>query len=86
MKENYSQCKNEGDFLLFEHEKLIGELISSKLLRNLINNVYDTELVFLAACDSKFAGKIFLKKGVRHVICIEESQEVLDKAVLTFAN
>jgi hypothetical protein len=42
--------------------------------------------VFLAACDSKFAGKIFLKKGVRHVICIEESREVLDKAVITFTD
>jgi CHAT domain-containing protein len=86
MMENYQQTKNEGDFLLFEHEQLIGELISEKSLRNLITNVWETELVFLAACDSKFAGKIFLKKGVRHVVCIEDRKEVLDKAMITFTN
>jgi len=74
----------EEDFLLFEHEQLVGELISEKNLKNLISNVWETELVFLAACDSEFAAKIFLKKGVRHVICIQESKEVLDQAVITF--
>ena len=86
MKENYSEIKHEGDFLLFEHETLIGELISEKSLKNLISNVWETELVFLAACDSEFAAKIFLKKGARHVICIKESKEVLDTAVITFTN
>lgn len=71
MKENYEAIKQEGDFLLFEHEELIGELVSEKNLKNLITNVRDTELVFLAACESEFAARIFLKKGVKHVICIE---------------
>jgi len=77
---------SDGDSLLFEHETLIGEFISEKSLRNLIVNVWETELVFLAACDSEFAARIFLKKGVRHVICIEQSKEVLDRAVLTFSD
>lgn len=61
-------------------------MVSEKSLRNLITNVWETELVFLAACDSEFAGKIFLKKGVKHVICIQERKEVLDSAVNTFMN
>ena len=36
MKENYEAIKQEGDFLLFEHEELIGELVSEKSLKNLI--------------------------------------------------
>jgi CHAT domain-containing protein len=78
--------EQEGDFLLFEDEHLIGELISKKKLQNLISNVEKTDLVFLAACSSEFVAKIFLRKGVRHVIFIENMKEVLDKAVLTFTN
>ena len=59
MKENYNAIKQEGDFLLFEHQELIGELISEKSLKNLISNVRETELVFLAACESEFAARIF---------------------------
>lgn len=84
MQDNYNEVKNEGDFLLFEHEQLNSELVSEKHLKKLITNVWETELVILAACDSEFAAKIFLKKGVRHVICIESSKEVLDSAMLTF--
>lgn len=73
--------RDEGDHLLFEHDKLMGELISEKSLKNLVSNVNCTELVFLAACHSEFAVKIFLKKGARHVICVEKSSEVLDEAV-----
>lgn len=81
-----SQTRDEGDYLLFEHEILIGELISEKSLKNLVSNVDRTELVFLAACDSEFAARIFLRKGARHVICIEDMKEVLDEAVLTFTD
>jgi len=86
MKDNYANLQDEGDFLLLEHEQYIGEMVSEKRLRKIISNVWETELVVLAACDSEFAAKIFLKKGARHVVCIEESKEILDKAVLTFTN
>jgi len=78
--------REDGDYLLFEHEQFIGELISEKSLKNLVSNVDRTELVFLAACDSEFAARIFIRKGARHVICIEDMKEVLDKAVLTFTD
>lgn len=72
--------------MLFEHETQISEFIFEKQLSNLVRNVWEMELVFLAACNSEFAAQIFLKKGAKHVICIESTKEVLDDAVLTFAN
>jgi hypothetical protein len=83
---NSIHAQNDGDSLLFEHETQVGEFISEKMLKNLIRDVWNTELVFLAACDSEFAAKIFLQKGVRHIICIEHHKEVLDKAILTFSD
>jgi len=61
MQDNYHDVKNEGDFLLFEHEENISELVSQKNLKNLIKQVWNTELVILAACDSEFAAKIFIQ-------------------------
>lgn len=42
------------------------------------------EFVVVATCHSEFVGKIFLEAGARHVICIKQSKEVSDQAVLTF--
>lgn len=42
------------------------------------------DVVFVAACKSEFAGKIFQLAGAKHVICVKEGKEVLDKAALIF--
>jgi len=38
----------------------------------------------VAACKSEFVGRIFQNAGAKHVICVKEKAEVLDKAVLIF--
>ena len=38
----------------------------------------------MAACDSEFGGKIFLKCGAKHVICIKGERSVYDSAAITF--
>ena len=80
------EYKDDGDFLLFETEYCEGELVSSKQLRKLIKQYgVKLDLVFVAACKSEFVGRIFQQAGARHVICVREGAEVLDKAVLIFA-
>ena len=38
----------------------------------------------MAACDSEFVGKIFLKCGAKHVICVKKDKQVLDPAAIVF--
>ena len=38
----------------------------------------------VATCHSEFVGKIFQQAGAKHVICINQSEEVDDEAVITF--
>ena len=48
--------------LVFEKENGEGDLINSKLLNKMIwDKTPDLDVIFLAACDSEFAGRIFLK-------------------------
>ena len=42
------------------------------------------DVVFLAACHSELIGDMFIKSGVKHVVCIKQKDEVLDAAALTF--
>ena len=73
--------------LLFEKENGEGHLINSKNLNQLILKSVDSlDLIVLAACNSEFAGRIFLKCGAKHVICIKKDKEVLDEAAIDFTN
>ena len=73
--------------LLFEKENGEGHLINSKTLNQLLlKSVESLDLIVLAACNSEFAGKIFLKCGAKHVICIKKDKEVLDDAAIDFSN
>jgi hypothetical protein len=84
--QSFTEYKDAGDFLLFETELSNGELVSSKQLRKLIRQYgVKLELVFVAACKSEFVGRIFQRAGAKHVICVKEGAEVLDKAALIFA-
>lgn len=38
----------------------------------------------MAACKSEFVGKIFLKCGAKHVVCIKTGEQVLDEAAIAF--
>ena len=46
----------------------------------------DLEFVVVATCHSEFVGKIFQEVGANHVICILQSEEVEDEAVITFTD
>ena len=43
------------------------------------------QFVFLAACNSENVGRIFLKAGVKHVICVDQNQRILDRAAIEFS-
>ena len=74
-------------YLLFETFGGDGIEISEEEIKKILNN-YNVELdfVFVAACKSEQVGKIFLKRGVKHVICVESGKSVKDEAVLDFTN
>jgi hypothetical protein len=64
-----------------------GELVSKhKIGEMLVKYSVKLDLVFVAACKSKFVGSMFQKAGVKHVICVREGADVLDDAVLNFTN
>ena len=76
--------ENEN-FLLFETPTGEGQLISTKHLNKIIKqSLPSLDIIFLAACDSEKVGKIFLKSGARHVICVQNKKEVLDQAAIDF--
>ena len=71
--------------LLFEKENGEGHLINSKHLnRSIKKQLPDLDVIFLAACNSEFAGKIFLKCGAKHVICIKKDKEGRDDVAVEF--
>ena len=53
-------------------------------LKKAIKQAPSIELVFLAVCDSEFAGHIFIEGGAKHVICVKRNAEVLDLATIDF--
>ena len=82
---NFEEMKQEGHFLLFETPLGEGNLVSSKKLNDLLDKTTgDLDVVFVAACDSEFVGKIFLRCGAKHVICVKKERFVLDEAAIAF--
>ena len=69
--------KGEEYFLLFEKEDGEGELIGGNHLAKMLER-YNTnfEFVFVASCTSEETGKIFVKAGAKHVICVKQSEKV----------
>ena len=83
---NETSIKNEGNCLIFETEDGEADLVTEKLLTELIQQS-DTKLefVYVASCHSEFAGEIFLNAGAKHVICIRGDQELSDQAAIVFS-
>ena len=72
--------------LLLEYEDGEAEQVSEQQLYEMIQSSHtDIEFVFVASCYSEFAGKVFLKAGVRHVICVKQGNEIGDEAVINFS-
>ena len=71
--------------LLFEKPNGEGELMNSETLNKSIKQqLPNLDVVFLAACNSEFAGKIFLRSGAKHVVCVKKDKEVLDDLAVEF--
>ena len=47
-------------------------------------SVKDLDFVFMAACHSEFAARIFLEAGAHHVIGVNQNAQIEDEAVVTF--
>ena len=72
MRANYDEVRDEGHFLLFENSYGAGELLSAKHLRSLLDShQHEIDLIFVAACDSEFIGRIFQRCGAKHVVCVK---------------
>ena len=52
----------------------------------ILRNDCQLDFVVVATCHSEFVGRIFQQAGAKHVICIKNSEEVEDDAVITFTD
>ena len=69
---NHEEHVAKQNCLLFETQTGEGELVCLQELQKLIRRTMPRlDVVFVAACDSELVGKIFLKCGARHVICVK---------------
>lgn len=85
--------KDKGDILLMEDENWMAEYLFEKDLAQLLeiekasrdDVTYNYEVVFVSSWHSQCLGLIFQKFGAHHVICIQKSDTILDKASLRFS-
>ena len=78
--------QGQGDFLVFEDKNGWAELVSEKILSELLKQCKtEIELVFVSSCHSEFVGDIFFNAGINHVIWIKESETISDEASIIFA-
>jgi hypothetical protein len=60
MQLNYGGVGKEDHFLLFENSYGAGDLVSAEQLQNFMQSTeHQIDVVFVAACDSEYIGKIF---------------------------
>ena len=57
-----------------------------QLQKMIKKNKCELQFVVVATCHSEFVGRIFMEAGAKHVICIKQSEEVEDDAVITFTD
>ena len=64
-----------------------SQLVSRKQLQSLIRSSGTVlNFVYIATCHSEFVGRIFLEAGAKHVICIDQQEEVMDEAIISFTD
>ena len=72
MQLNCDGSRKEYHYLLFENSYGAGELVSGEQLQNFMQSTkHQIDVVFVAACDSEYIGKIFQRCGAKHVVCVE---------------
>ena len=78
--------QGQGDFLVFENKVGWAELVSEKMLGELLKQCKtDIDLVFVSSCHSEWVGDIFFNAGINHVVWIRESDTISDNASIIFA-
>jgi hypothetical protein len=76
----------KGDLLILEDATGKADWLFESEIREIISKSNSQPaVVFISSCTSEFAGKIFFNAGVRHVICIREGSEIMDKASIMFS-
>jgi len=72
--------------LLLEHIDGESEEMTEQQLTKLIKNTnVQFDFVFVASCNSEFAGRIFQNIGVKHVIVVKQGNNIADEAVILFS-
>lgn len=89
---SYLQHKDKGDILLLEDENGMADYLFESDLKKLVElskanqeYSYHYEVVFVSSCHSEFTAKIFLSTGAKHVICINQDDQISDRASLKFS-
>ena len=79
--------QGEGDMLLFEDNKCWGVFRSEKNISKILEKCKtDIKVVVMLSCHSERVGKIFFNAGIKHVVCIRETEKIADQACIIFAN
>ena len=74
-----------GPALLLEDGNCLGTYLYGDRLKEMVKNSGEKlDFVFMAACHSEFAARIFLEAGAHHVIGVNQKDPIRDDAVVTF--
>ena len=57
--------------------------MTKKLLEEALNltGTINLDLVFIAACTAEFVGELFIKYGAKHVICVDNKNQMDEFAI-----
>lgn len=75
-------------WMVFEEDTGLAHYLHAKNLREFLTQgqaEQSIRLVFINACHSYSLGSLFVEAGVRHVVCVRDENEVLDRSCRAFA-
>jgi len=76
-----------GDYLVIEDEYCHGEEFNQKMLMRILQESnLEIQVAVVLSCHSEYIGQIFLKAGIKHVICVGREFKIDDKACIAFAS
>lgn len=81
----FPELKGQGDFLILEQDNL-AQPFSEKQLMQVLKEIKNIQLVILASCHSEKMAGIFVKSGVKHVVCIRKDCRIQDEAMIYFSD
>lgn len=94
----YKKNKDKGDVLIFEKENGASDFFFLADLKSMLESIKTQvqaikndknftmlKFVYVASCHSEEVGKFFIEAGVPHVICIKQTETILDMAAVEFS-